>query len=282
MVGARLKGLISAVPPAARFVRQGDPRPAPDPAELAIAIGDARAFQAGAESEAALFERHGFALLRHRTAMRRWDDQGELARIYRPEIDAVLRERLFPGRRVEIDQGMPPVYRGDAEDAVYADWVHQDFGLTAGDFAGNLAGISGEEAARRWLARYAKDDVAGCVAISCWRTVEMREPLRHMPIALCDPETVAMEDVAANAATGEGSSYHIALRFNEGQRWYYYPGIGADELLTFKLFECSKDDPGPSRLRSTFHTAFEDPGTPADAERRRSWEHRVIVMLLRD
>ena len=109
----------------------------------------------------------------------------------------------------------------------------------------------------------------------------MREPLRHLPMALCDPGTVAMDDLVLTAVEAKGG-YQIGPRFNRAHCWYHYPEMTADELLTFKLFECSKDDPGLSRLRSTFHTAFEDPDMPADAERRRSWEHRVIVMLLRD
>jgi hypothetical protein len=281
---ARLKGLISAIPPAQKIFRPGDLRPKPDfdPSAAALEISDARALQAGAPSEADLFEDHGFALLGHCTAVQRWESPDELARVYHPEIDAVLREKLFPGRRVEIDQSLAPVYRGGAEHAVYADWVHQDFGLTAGDFALNLAGIMSPEAAERWQARYAQDDVASCVAISCWRTIGMRDPLRHMPIALCDPASVAMEDVIACTPAEGGGSYHIGLRFNPGQRWYHYPAMRADELLTFKLFECRKDDPAPERLRSVFHTAFEDPAMPADAERRYSCEHRVVVMVLRD
>jgi hypothetical protein len=56
----------------------------------------------------------------------------------------------------------------------------------------------------------------------------------------------------------------------------------ADEVLAFKLFECRKDDPGPSHFRSVFHTAFEDPDAPSDAEERQSCEHRVGVVILRD
>jgi hypothetical protein len=75
---------------------------------------------------------------------------------------------------------------------------------------------------------------------------------------------------------------HVALRHNPRQRWYYYPGMRADEVLAFKLFECRKDDPRPTRFRSVFHTAFADPDAPADAEERQSCEHRVGVVVLRD
>jgi len=53
-----------------------------------------------------------------------------------------------------------------------------------------------------------------------------------------------------------------------------------DELLAFKIFQCSKH--GEDDFASCFHTAFADPDTPADAEHRQSCEHRVGVLLLKD
>jgi hypothetical protein len=52
-------------------------------------------------------------------------------------------------------------------------------------------------------------------------------------------------------------------------------------VLAFKLFECRKDDPEPTRFRSVLHTAFADPDTPAGAEERQSCEHRVGITVLR-
>jgi len=53
-----------------------------------------------------------------------------------------------------------------------------------------------------------------------------------------------------------------------------------DELLAFKIFQCSKD--GGGDFASCFHTAFADPDTPADAQHRQSCEHRVGIALLKD
>ena len=64
--------------------------------------------------------------------------------------------------------------------------------------------------------------------------------------------------------------HHVALRYSPRHRWYYYPRMGTDEVLAFKLFECRKDDPEPTRFRSVLHTAFADPDTPAGAEERQS------------
>ncbi|MCE3290682.1 MAG: symbB [Caulobacter sp.] len=287
MIMARLKGLMSPVA-ALKLFYPGDKAPAADfdPSTASLEIADARAAQDEAVSAPLFFQERGFALIDHVTTVRDWSRdpaaEAAAARIYRLEIEAIVRDRLFPGRPLEIDHQLKLVRRGGAEDAVYADWVHQDFGLAAGDFARNLAGIATPDAAEAWRARYDRDDVIGCVVISCWRTIGMREPLRHMPLALCDPTSVEMADVIEIAPGSDGAGYHIGLRHNAGQRWYSYPGMSGDELLAFKLFECRKDDPRPERLRSVFHAAFEDPGAPPDAKRRQSCEYRVIVMLLAD
>jgi len=288
MIRARLNGIISPAFVTERIFYPGDRAPGPDfdPSTGLLEIRDAREAQALAASEAEFFRDHGFALIGHRTAVRDWDSAGkakdEVARLYHPEVDAIIREILLPGRRIEIDQSLKLLCRGGADDAVYADWVHQDFGLTADDLSRNIGGIKTPESARRWRARYECSDVVGCVAISFWRTIGMSEPLRHMPLALCDPGSVAMDDVIAVAPAATGGSYHIGLRFDAAQAWYHYPRMRGDELLAFKLFECRKDDPAPERLRSVFHAAFDDPGMPAGAEPRRSCEHRVIVMVLAD
>jgi hypothetical protein len=258
--------------------------PPPDtPSFPPVEIGDARALQAGAESEAAFFDAHGFALLPHASQVRDWD--GDVATLYLPEIAAIIRERLLPGRRVEVQQGPFLLRRGrDTSTPFYANGVHQDHGLTADDYAQNVGAFAGPDAASWWRTRFDRADVAGFMAIDFWRTTNMAEPLRHMPLALCDPTSVATDDVIQTVLTGiapDGrETQHLSLRFNAGQLWYHYPLMTGDELLAFKLFECWKDrDAG---FASCFHTAFADPDTPADAEQRQSCEHRVGVLLLKD
>ena len=285
---ARLKGLISALPLSQRVLHPGEPAPDRnrDPSSRPLEIGNARVLQAALPSAAACFQKHGFALLDHPTSVRQWrraaSANDEVAEIYRPEIDALLRARLFTGSRVEIDQSLDLLCRGREDEVIYGDRVHQDFGLTIDDLLLNLGEIPQFKNAAALQARYAQDDVVGCVAISLWRPIEMVGPIRHMPLALCDCDSVDMADVLSFSPDSTRATHHIELRFNAGQRWYHYPEMRHDEVLAFKLFECRKDDAGASRLRSVFHAAFEDPATPEDAERRLSCEHRAIVTLLRD
>ena len=101
------------------------------------------------------------------------------------------------------------------------------------------------------------------MVIDFWRPTNMAGPLMHMPLALCDASSVEITDLVPTAMTGIAPSglptHHVALRYSPRHRWYYYPRMGTDEVLAFKLFECRKDDPEPARFRSVLHTAFADP-----------------------
>ena len=270
VVEGRFKAAVGAPPPNA-------------PIFPPIEIHDARALQAHSDSEAAFFAAHGFALLPHATQVRDWDR--DVANFYLAEIEAVIRERLLPGRRLEIQQVPFLIRRGRGTSTpFYANGVHQDYALTPDDYEKSVGAFAGPQAAHWWRGRYDRDDVAGFMSIDFWRTTNMAGPLRHMPLAVCDPTSVAGGDVIPTTLTGiapEGrETHHLSLRFNAGQLWYHYPLMTGDELLAFKLFECWKE--GDAGFASCFHTAFADPDTPADAEQRQSCEHRVGVLLLKD
>jgi hypothetical protein len=248
-----------------------------------VEIGDARALQATeGVSETEFFARHGFVLLPHTSAVRDWD--GEVGTVYLPEVERVVRERLLPGRRVEVQQ-VPNVLRRGRGTPVpfYADGVHSDGGIGADDYAHNIGAFAMEQAAMWWRTRYDRDDVLGLIWIDFWRPTEMSGPLEHMPLALCDTASLDPADLVQTGMTGiapEGrESHHLSLRHNDAQRWYYYPKMTVDELLVFKLGEFWKD---PTPPRNCFHSAFHDPASPPDAELRQSCEHRVGVLVLRD
>ncbi|MEO8455175.1 MAG: CmcJ/NvfI family oxidoreductase [Sphingomicrobium sp.] len=254
-------------------------------------IDDARSLQSEAASEAAFFEAHGFVLLAHETVVREWDadpaspESSEVVRLYYPEVDQLVRRRLLPGLRIEVHQWTPPLRRGrNTATPQYAAGVHSDYGLTPEDFQVSIEAFGGRAAAEGWRSSYERDEVEAFLVIDLWRPTNMAGPLLHMPLALCDPSTVEVIDLVPTAMTGIAPSglptNHVALRYNPAQHWYYYPRMRTDEVLAFKLFECRKDDPGPTRFRSVLHTAFADCAAPANAEERQSCEHRVGVTIL--
>lgn len=266
----------------------------PTAATPEIAIGDARELQAAAgHSEADFFDQYGFVLLPHRTAVSDWEvdpsrppAESQVARAYFPEIETLIRTRLLPGEAIAVHQPSPPLRRGRGTSTPqYGDGVHQDFGLTPDDFQEALEAFSTPEVGRFWRERFEHPAVAGLMVIDFWRTTNMTAPLKHMPLAVCDPNTVDMADLVPSGLVGFAPSgrptNQLSLRFNAGQGWWYYPDMRPDEVLAFKLFEYFKHETRPV-LRSCFHSAFKDPGAPHDAEPRQSCEHRVSVIFLRD
>jgi hypothetical protein len=246
-------------------------------------IHDARPLQARAVSEADFFEENAFVLLGHETMVADWDR--DAVPVYFPEIDQLVRRRLLPGTRLEIQQPYKPIRRGrGTRTPQYGLGVHSDIPLTPELYARNFAAFGTIEAGKNWYERYQRDDVAGFVSIDFWRTTNMLRPLRHMPLALCAPASVDRKDIVPISARGVGGdrpSDHLALRFNPAQQWYFYSAMTAGEVLAFKMCEFWKDDPG-AHPQSCFHCAFHDPDTPADAEQRQSCEHRVGVLILKD
>jgi hypothetical protein len=216
------------------------------------------------------------------TAVSDWDQ--DVPSVYLPEIDELIRERLFPGRRLEIQQGPNVLRRGRGTSVpFYAEGVHSDGGLDVNDYAHNIAAFTTDQTAQWWRARYDREDVAGLVWIDFWRPTNMAHPLEHMPLALCDPTSVQAKDIVPTGQTGIApsgrESRHLSVRYNSEQRWYYYPRMTCDEVLALKLAEFWKQ---PTPFRNCFHSAFSHADARADAEERQSCEHRVGVLVLAD
>jgi hypothetical protein len=274
-------------------VRNGPPAGFKMPSFAPFQIEDARPLQALAVSPDEFFDVHGFFLLSHETAVRNWESDpasvadSDVVRIYYPEIEQLIRERLYPGRRLEVHQWSPPLRRGRGTPTPqYANGVHSDYALTPEDFEVSVEAYADRHAAEAWRRRYERDEVEAFVMVDFWRPTNMPGPLMHMPLAVCDPSSVEMADLVPTALTGIAPSglptNHVALRYNPRQRWYYYPRMDNDEVLAFKLFECRKSETDPREFRSVLHSAFVDPDTPADAAERQSCEHRVGISLLRN
>ena len=258
---------------------------APPPPKPPTRIGNARLLQADATSEADFLGQHGFVLLKAPTRMADWDDADQVKWRYLPEVEAMIRERLYPGRPLVIRQPPNVMRRGAGTTTPqYGLGVHSDHGTTADDFQRNVEAFTGPDIGAQWRAGFERDEVEEFVALDFWRTTNMDGPLKHMPLALCDPSSIDQADIIPTAlegiAPGGALTYHVSLAHNEQQRWHYYPDMTPDEVLVFKLFQLRKDDVSQP-YRACFHTAFEDPTAPADAPPRQSCEHRVSVLLLR-
>ncbi|HEY6047763.1 MAG TPA: CmcJ/NvfI family oxidoreductase, partial [Sphingomicrobium sp.] len=228
MVEAELTGLLPAdfAGERAPTIVYGGP-PVPECSQRhRVEIHDARALQDGTASEAKFFADHGFVLLPHETAVKDWDR--DVPSIYFGEIKSIIRERLLPGKRLDVKQWPSVIKRGSGR-RFYAQFIHTDGPLSPELFAKNLAAFGTPQIERGWLDAYAHPAVAGLISIGFWRTIHMRQPLRHMPLALCDPSSIERSDIfpadMVGVAPERKTTHHAALRFNPGQKWYYYPQI---------------------------------------------------------
>jgi hypothetical protein len=110
--------------------------------------------------------------------------------------------------------------------------------------------------------------------MNLWRPIT---PVYRTPLALCDASSVSRPDLNDSEIRGglndpdRPSMFGFNLSYNPQHRWYYAPRMQPDEVLVFKLF-----DSDAQRVQWTGHTAFDDPGAPADAPARESIEIRTI------
>ena len=259
-------------------------------------IKNARLLQENATSPADFFRTHGFVLLTKKTMVKDWATNPvvmagtEITDIYHKECDEMIHEMLFPSKEYgDISKvGHSPMImsRGLGQQfPYYADAIHQDYGVGSQEYANNLNAYSwgGRMDGNDWKKKYDDPSVKGYMGICFWRPVNMKQPCMHRPLAVCDPNSVHMDDVIPTSLSGftifeeDGGTSQLQLRFNPAHQWYYYPNMTNEEVLVFKQFECFKgiDDQPDAKFKTCFHTAVNDPNTPADCEPRRSTEYRV-------
>lgn len=275
-----------------------------------VVIHDARVLeQQEGLSKRAFFEKHGFVLLEHRTAMTAEDwlvnttapapDKASaekldsvlkaappVVEVYAKEIDPLVRD-LLPSA-VDVEYPRFVLRRGPGGPNNYALSVHQDYGLYREDMANTVIsakegseGLGQKERYSRWLGRMASDDVSGYTVLNLWRPVPpMEGPVSKVPLAVCDPDSVRVQDTVPQNLFGyvPGGQHTMGLKFHPDQRWYFYPQMTKDEVLVHRQFHWQKGVPEPyDRIQTVFHTAFEHPGAPPNAEKRTSSEYRIGV-----
>jgi hypothetical protein len=139
------------------------------------------------------------------------------------------------------------------------------------------------------LAERALKGASRFAIINVWRNIaEM--PVAVHPLALCDAQTVAPEDLVVFEIhypdrVGENYFARYALR----HRWYFYPALTRDEVVLIKQWDSAgalarslgkePDASSPDApCTFSFHSAFRDPETPTDAPDRWSIEVRCAVI----
>jgi hypothetical protein len=220
-------------------------------------------------------DRSGFTLLTHRSDVTDFGDARQLDQIYVPEACELVKQTTSADevvslgwviRRVnmDLDGAQPP-----------ASDVHVDMHPGRADARLTAASPRPEQPYKR------------AIMTSLWRTFS--PPPQDWPLALLDYRSVAdsegepnlllfvdelphpdnVPDVEDPDAQPAGSIF----AYRPGHRWWFFPDLGADEALLFKLHDT--DHGGPWRVP---HTAFEAPYA-ATAKPRASVEIRTIAFF---
>ena len=122
------------------------------------------------------------------------------------------------------------------------------------------------EAERRLANRFA--------IVNLWRSV--RGTVHNSPLACCDAATLEAGDLVASERRARERVGELELvSWNPAHRWYYFPGMTADEALLIKTFDSARD----GTARRSIHTAFHNPLAPPDAPARESMESRLLVFF---
>jgi hypothetical protein len=211
---------------------------------------------------------HGFVFVDHNTQVKDFADEGERARVYDLEVQALIRKHSGASEVLVFDHtirisdeqaqkasGARPTVKG----------VHNDYTETSAPR--RLRDIVGDaQAERRFKKRWA--------IIQVWRPI--RGKVLIDPLGICDGRTIPQKGfilVERRYKDRTGEVYHIA--HNPAHEWFYFPQMERHEALVFKVFD--SDVSKPSRF--TAHSAFDDPSTPAAAPPRESIETRTIAFF---
>ena len=211
-------------------------------------------------------DREGFVLVRHPTAAADLYDEEQIAKVYYPECERLIKEATGTKRVVAFDHIVRNAARMAKDNQIKqpAGRVHNDY--TAKSAPQRVRDLMGDEAEELLKHRYAE--------INVWRAI--RGPLLRSPLALCDAQTLSQENlVASDLRYPDRTGETYAVTYNPAQRWYYFQKMEADEAILIRCFDsaCS----GAARFSA--HGAFDDPQTLADAPPRESIEVRALVFF---
>ncbi len=227
-----------------------------------VAIHDARPMR-----DELTLDEHGFVLTDHATKVTDFLDAEQLKSVYYAEMEALVKEFTGARRVVLFDHTLRT---GDtaAQEALKlrepVKVVHNDY--TAWSGPQRLRDLLPDEAEGLLERRFA--------IVQVWRAI--RDPIESEPLAVCDARSVAPGDLIAAERRHPGrvgEIYHAA--FNPDHRWYYFPRMGRDEALVFKVYDSETD----GRARFMIHTSFDDPTSPPGAAPRESIEVRTLAFF---
>jgi hypothetical protein len=212
-------------------------------------------------------DRNGFVLADHQSAVRTFFDSDQLATIYYPEIERLVKQVSGALRVHVFDHTLRSGNEAEQtarkiREPVF--WAHNDYTEWSGPQ--RLRELLPDEAERLLKKRFA--------IIQVWRAID--QPIQSNPLALVDAGSVSASDlIKAERRYPHRVGETYQLGYNASQRWLYFPRMTREEALIFKVYDSETD----GRARFTPHCSFADPNTPPGAPPRQSIEVRTFAFF---
>lgn len=206
---------------------------------------------------------HGFEATRGHTAVRNFDDPGELARVYDAEVASLVLAATGARKALVFDHTIRRISGDDASASSRAPVhvVHNDYTTRSAPQRVRDLLPEAEPALKRRFA-----------IVNVWRSIN--GPVADTPLAFADARTVAEGDwIATDLKYPDRTGEVYRVAFNPAHRWYYVPNLQPDEILLLKTYDSAED----GRARFMPHSAFADPATMPGTEKRQSIESRVLA-----
>jgi hypothetical protein len=233
------------------------------------------------------WQKHGFELLQHRSAITDWDDDETIAQIHYREIMDFARTLTGCDHAVVSSH----IRRNPEQFQVHSDlgpitFVHSDFAENYGSLIKDV--YLNEKEAQEGLASLgvSQDVVAGAkrwLILQFWRNVG---PLKmDLPIAFCDPQSIDPADLRAQPVKDyAGGNFDFdtlgvaAPASPELHRWYSFPEMNTSEVIAFRTWDSEQID--KNQPFWTPHSAFRDPDVQLGKPARRSVELRATCLFV--
>jgi hypothetical protein len=212
-------------------------------------------------------DREGFRFIRHQTEVNDFYDDGEVRRVYYPEMEALVKAESGASRVVVFDHTLrtaDEVMRAERKIREVVPRVHNDY--TEWSAPQRVRDLLPDEAEALLHRRFA--------IVQVWRPIRL--PVESFPLAICDARSVSTDNLIISERrypNRVGQTY--AITYNPNNKWFWFPRMRREEAIVFKVFDSEKD----GRARFTAHTAFDDPTSPPNARPRESIEIRTLAFF---
>jgi hypothetical protein len=213
-------------------------------------------------------DRDGFSLFQHSSVVSNFYAADEVTHVYYPEIVHLITEVTGAAVVRAFTHSVRCAAKAHNGDPV----IQQPFKLVHNDYTAK----TGPLRVRGALGAQATELMRHPFSVfNIWRPIH--GPLEESPLAICNCQSVAERDVIPILSKDPAGNQIIvySLAFNSAQRWSYFPRMHSNEVLIFKTFDSRQETPA----RFTFHSAFDDPNTPANAKPRESIEVRAVAFF---